>query len=48
MVISEHLNQQKLKEILIYIVQKGQETDEIGVIEIVEDIKQQIAATVDD
>lgn len=42
--ISEKLTQQKFQEILINTYLKGQETKNIKVIEIIEEIKQQVLA----
>lgn len=42
MVISEQLNQYKLKEILMYIYMKDMETENIHVTELIEEIIKQI------
>lgn len=44
MAISEHLTQQKLKEIMKNIYIKGIETENIQVIELIEEIKKQVLA----
>ncbi len=44
MAISEHLTQQKLKEILMNIYVKGIETEDIQVKDLIEDIKKQVLA----
>lgn len=47
MSISEHLTQQKLQEILINAYLKGTENKNLKVIELVEELKQQVAAAID-